>query len=105
MRETQTISLEKAVWRLTGHPAQVFGLPGRGRIAPGFAADLVVFDPATIGVEPMRRVWDLPASADRLVADSRGIEKVWVNGILVRDGQTATDHRPGRVIRNGGTSM
>ena len=105
VRETQTISLEKAVWRLTGHPAQVFGLPGRGRIAPGFAADLVVFDPATIGVEPMRRVWDLPASADRLVADSRGIEKVWVNGILVRDGQTATDHRPGRVIRNGGTSM
>jgi N-acyl-D-aspartate/D-glutamate deacylase len=104
VRETGVLSLEKAVWRLTGHPAEVYGLPGRGRIAPGFAADLVAFDPTTIGVEPMERVYDLPAGADRLLASSRGIAKVWVNGVLVREHDKDTGDRPGRVIRDGGTS-
>jgi N-acyl-D-aspartate/D-glutamate deacylase len=105
VRETGTLTLEKAVWRLTGHPATVYGLPGRGRIAPGFAADLVAFDPAAVGVEPLERVWDLPAGADRLIAKSRGIAKVWVNGVLVRDGDADTADRPGVVIRDGGTTQ
>ena len=104
VRETGVLSLEKAVWRLTGHPAEVYGLPGRGRIAPGFAADLVAFDPATIGVEPMERVYDLPAGADRLLASSHGIAKVWVNGVLVRENDKDTGDRPGHVIRDGGTT-
>jgi N-acyl-D-amino-acid deacylase len=104
VRDTGVLTLEKAVWRLTGHPAAVFGLPGRGRVAPGFAADLVAFDPATIGVERLERVWDLPAGADRLVARSRGLHTVWVNGEPVRDHDTDLDARPGRLIRDGGTS-
>lgn len=104
VRETGTLTLEKAVWRLTGHPAAVFGLPGRGRIAPGYAADLVAFDPATVGVTKMERVWDLPAGADRLVAHSRGLHKVWVNGELIREGEKDVAVRPGKLIRDGGTS-
>jgi N-acyl-D-amino-acid deacylase len=102
VRETRTLSLEKAVWRLTGHPAAVFGIPGRGRVAPGYYADLVAFDPAAVGVERMERVWDLPAGADRLVARSHGLQKVWVNGELTSDG--AAGPRPGRLIRDGGTA-
>ena len=103
VRETGVLSLENAVWRLTGHPAQVFRLPGRGRIAAGAAADLVAFDAGTIGVEPMERVFDLPAGADRLVARSRGIEAVWVNGTAVRlDGNDLSEIRPGTLIRDGG---
>jgi N-acyl-D-amino-acid deacylase len=104
VRETGTLSLEKAIWRITGHPAAVFGIPGRGRVAPGYFADLVAFDPAAVGVEPLKRVWDLPAGADRLVARSHGLHKVWVNGELVGDGGKDGGPRAGRLIRDGGTS-
>jgi N-acyl-D-aspartate/D-glutamate deacylase len=103
VRETGTVSLEQAVQRMTSQPAQVFGLHGRGLIAPGYAADLVAFDAAAVGVGPMERVYDLPAGADRLIADSRGIERVWVNGTLIRDGGTPTGARPGQLIRGRAT--
>jgi N-acyl-D-amino-acid deacylase len=99
VRETGTVSLERAIQRMTSEPAQVFGLHGHGLIAPGYAADLVAFDAAAVGVGPMRRVFDFPAGADRLIADSRGIEMVWVNGTLIRADGKATDARPGKLIR------
>ena len=52
----------------------------------------------------MKRVWDLPAGADRLVARSHGLHKVWVNGELVGDGGKDGGPRAGRLIRDGGTS-
>jgi N-acyl-D-aspartate/D-glutamate deacylase len=101
VRDTGILTMEKAIWRLTGHPAAVFGLTGRGRIAPGYAADLVAFDPATVGVQETERVFDLPAGADRLIADSRGIEAVWINGTRTRvDGKELPDVRPGVLIRD-----
>jgi N-acyl-D-amino-acid deacylase len=100
VRERQALPLELAVWRLTGHPAEVFGIPDRGRIEPGFWADLVAFDPETVGVEPLERLYDLPAGADRLIGRSRGIEHVWVNGVPIRrDGEDVVAARPGQVIR------
>jgi len=102
VRETGTLSLEKAVWRITGHPAAVFGIPGRGRVAAGYFADLVAFDPAAVGVDRMERVWDLPAGADRLIARSHGLHHVWVNGEPVTDDSASP--RPGRLIRDGGIS-
>jgi N-acyl-D-aspartate/D-glutamate deacylase len=103
VRETGALSLEKAVWRLTGHPASVFRLPDRGVIAPGAFADLVAFDPETVGVEPMQRIHDLPAKADRLVAQSRGIEAAWINGEPTwHDGKVVDGAQSGALIRNGG---
>ena len=104
VRDTGVLSLEKAVWRLTGHPAQVFGIADRGRVAPGYFADLVAFDPEAIGVEPMERVWDFPAGADRLIAGSHGLHRVWVNGEVIREGQQDLPVRPGRLLRSVGTS-
>jgi N-acyl-D-aspartate/D-glutamate deacylase len=96
------LTLEKAIWRLSGHPASVFGLRGRGRIQPGFVADLVAFDPTTVGVGQMERMHDLPAHADRLIARSRGIAHLWVNGErVVVDGDDVPT-RPGVLIRDGG---
>jgi N-acyl-D-amino-acid deacylase len=101
-REKEAISLEKAVWRLTGQPADVYGLADRGRLVPGLAADVVVFDPATVGTTRARRVQDFPGGADRLVADSTGIAHTWIGGVPTRtDGEQLVGRGAGRLLRGG----
>ena len=80
VRERGALSLEEAVRRLTSHPADVFGLHDRGRVAVGLPADLVVFDPERIGAGALQRVYDLPAGQDRLISQASGVEAVFVNG-------------------------
>ena len=89
VRERKVLPLETAVHRLTGLAAERLGLRDRGRLAPGFAADLVLFDPATIGNEAtLEQPWLPPA----------GISRVMVNGRWAwRDG-AATGTRAGIVI-------
>src|SRR5262245_6793687 len=105
VREKQAIALPEAIRMLTLRPAEVFGITDRGRLANGLAADVVVFDPATVGASKLRRVHDLPAGADRLVADASGIEAVIVNGTIVRrggrDAVAADGALPGALLRNG----
>lgn len=102
VRELGVLSLAEAVWRLTGHPAEVYGLEGRGHIGIGYAADLVAFNPETVGTGDLERIYDLPAGADRLVARSVGIEHVWVAGERTRaDGVDVDGVRPGRLLRHG----
>jgi len=105
VREKQAIALPEAIRMLTSRPAEVFGITDRGRLAAGLAADVVVFDTATVGASKLRRVHDLPAGADRLVADASGIEAVIVNGTIVRragrDAVAADGALPGALLRNG----
>jgi N-acyl-D-amino-acid deacylase len=99
VREQRALPLELAVWRLTAHPAAFYGLNDRGRIAVGCAADLVAFDPASIGSGEVERLWDFPGGTDRLVARSTGIEFVWVNGVLTRShGADLVGAAPGRLV-------
>ena len=101
VREHQVVTLEEAVRLVTDVPARFYGLTERGRIVPGWHADLVLFDPATIGHGPERTLYDLPAGAPRLVADAQGVSSVLVGGVEVcRDG-TATGALPGTVLRSG----
>ena len=101
-RERGAISLEDAIWRLTGQPADVFGLADRGRITPGYIADLVAFDPLTVSGGPTERRADLPGGVERLVVPSRGIEHVWVRGEQVRrNAQPVPGAFPGTVLRGG----
>ena len=60
VREKGALTLEEGVRRLTSEPAEIFGVLGRGRLAVGLAADVTVFDPATVGCDPVRRVLRLP---------------------------------------------
>jgi N-acyl-D-aspartate/D-glutamate deacylase len=101
VREHQVVTLEEAVRLLTDVPARLYGLRERGRIAPGWHADLVMFDPASIDHGPERTRYDLPAGAPRLIADARGITAVLVGGVeICRDG-AATGAMPGTVLRSG----
>jgi N-acyl-D-aspartate/D-glutamate deacylase len=105
VRERQALRLEEAVRMLTSRPAEVFGITDRGRLAEGLPADVVVFDPETVGASGLRRVCDLPAGADRLVADASGIDAVIVNGVVIRragaDAVDPTGPLPGRTLRGG----
>ncbi|MFA1546271.1 amidohydrolase family protein [Actinomadura chokoriensis] len=86
VREREAITLERAVWRLTGHPHRAFRIAGRGLVKEGFHADLVAFDPRTVGTTPIERVADQPGGADRLIVRSTGVEHTWVNGVATRSG-------------------
>jgi N-acyl-D-aspartate/D-glutamate deacylase len=101
LRGRQLVALEPAVQMITDTPAQLFGLRDRGRIAEGYRADLVVFDPETIGSDDATLVSDLPGGSARLTAGSRGIVRVLVNGVeTVADGK-ATGTTPGTLLRAG----
>lgn len=101
VRGRRLVPLERAVQMITGEQAEAFGLRERGFIRAGYHADLVVFDPQTVGSRDATLVQDLPGNAPRLTAGSTGIVRVLVNGVeTVRDG-AATGQRPGTVLRSG----
>ncbi len=101
VRKRRLLPIEEAVRLLTDVPARLYGLTDRGRVAEGWWADLVVFDPERIGPGPMRTRHDLPGGASRLYAEATGIEHVLVNGTEVVTGDRLTGALPGRVLRSG----
>jgi N-acyl-D-aspartate/D-glutamate deacylase len=101
VRERRLMPLEKAVRKLSGEAADVFGFVRRGYLREGYWADVCVFDPETVDPGPLRRVRDFPAEAERLTADApRGVRHVLVNGTPIRSDERsllgALDERPGR---------
>ncbi len=106
VRGRGVMSLERAVHKLTGEPAAVYGLVDRGTLAVGQAADLCVFDPETVAPGPLRRIRDFPADGERLTADAPvGVTHTLVNGVPIRvDGMASEEGlaaRPGTVLRGG----
>ena len=101
-RELNAMTLAEAVHRVTGLPAKLYRIPDRGRIAAGAFADMILLDPARVGVSKTRRVKDMPAGASRLVREPVGLDGVWVNGVEVFDGKEYTGvpggPGPGRVL-------
>jgi N-acyl-D-aspartate/D-glutamate deacylase len=89
VRERKVMPVERAVRKLTGEPADIFGFVRRGYLSPGYWADVCVFDPETVGTGPLRRVRDFPADAERLTAEQpTGVRHVLVNGTPIRvDGE------------------
>jgi N-acyl-D-amino-acid deacylase len=102
-RDLGVMDLAQAVHRLTGQPAKLFGIEGRGLLKEGYAADLMLFDPKTVDRGPKRRAHDLPAGAARLTGSAVGLQGVWINGQQVTNAKgfcADPKSRPGKVLRS-----
>jgi N-acyl-D-aspartate/D-glutamate deacylase len=101
VRELGALTLEEAVKRLTADIADAWGIEGRGRLEPGAAADVVLFDPDTIARGPEELAFDLPGGGEdfRFVRRAVGVERVFVNGVEVYDAQSGyRDAQSGRIV-------
>lgn len=101
VRERGVLTLEEAVRRLTSDPADLFGIRDRGRLLPGLAADIAIFDPATVGSSNRgERRYDLPGGGKRMVMPSRGVQYTVVNGAVTYARGTLTGATSGAVLRS-----
>ncbi len=101
VRARGLLSWEHAIRLLTDIPARLYGLRDRGRLVPGAFADIVVFDPETIGHGAVRTRDDLPGGASRLYAEAIGVEHVLVNGVPIAQQGSFTGATPGTLLRSG----
>jgi N-acyl-D-aspartate/D-glutamate deacylase len=99
VRERQVMTLEQAIHKLTFHVASIFGLPGRGLIRPGYAADLAIFNPATVASHEPEWASDYPEQTQRLVQRSEGMHWTIVNGTVIHEDGHMTGELPGKVLR------
>ena len=100
VRERGVLSIEQAVRRLTSDPADFFGISDRGRLQPGLAADIVIFDPDTIGSGNRgERRYDLPGGGKRMVMPSQGVQYTLVNGDVVYAGGQIVGSGSGQILR------
>jgi N-acyl-D-aspartate/D-glutamate deacylase len=102
VRERGVLSLEEAVRRLTSDPADLFGIRDRGRLVPGLAADIAIFDPAAVGSSNRgERRFDLPGGGKRMVMPSRGVQHTIVNGTPIWSEGQVSGSGAGEVLRSG----
>ena len=99
VRERQLLTLEDAIRRFTFQPASIMGLRDRGLVREGMAADLIVFDLATLGVKEDEVSRDGPSGSPRRVQGAEGMHHVVVNGQVVLDHAQHSGAFPGRVLR------
>ena len=101
VRERGSLTLEQAVRSVTSAVAGAYRIADRGALVPGAWADLMLFDPKTVGRGPKRRVNDLPTGATRLDTAAVGLHGVWVNGVRTVDerGLIRDCGRPGQLLR------
>jgi N-acyl-D-aspartate/D-glutamate deacylase len=100
VRQRGIMPMEEAIRKLTFMPASIFGIHNRGLLRPGMAADVFVFDPAAIDLEPPEQVNDLPEGAPRYIQHARGIRYTIVNGSVLMDNGSHTGSYPGKVLRS-----
>ena len=101
VREHNIMSLEEAHWRLSAMPAQAAGLKGRGSLAEGMPADIIIYDYEALDSLPQERLWDYPAGEWRLVQKAKGYDYIIVNGIITFIDGECTQATPGKLLRHG----
>ena len=100
VRERRIMTLEEAIRKLTFMPASIVGIPDRGLLRTGMAADVFVFDPATVDLGDAEMVHDLPEGAPRYIQHAKGIRYTIVNGSVLMENGSHTGAYPGQVLRS-----
>jgi N-acyl-D-aspartate/D-glutamate deacylase len=101
VRQRPVFRVEELIRLMTSVPAQLYGLSQRGTILPGAVADLVLFDPLTIGPDDLHFAHDFPGGVSHLTSAAIGVDRVFVRGVeVVRDG-VLTGAQPGQILRSG----
>ena len=100
VRERGVFDWSSGIRRLTSEPADRFRIPERGRLQVGAPADMLLFDPARVGISAAFTQCDLPGGAPRKVREPLGVHGVWVNGTQVHDGRSHVrlERGPGAVL-------
>ena len=100
VRDTGHFTLSEGIRKITSEPADRFRIPERGRLQVGLPADMLLFDPATVGISKPLPLQDLPGGGSRMIRTATGVHGVWVNGVKVHDGHNYVDHSqgPGQVL-------
>src|SRR4051794_16082466 len=101
VRKAEALPLEEAVKMMTSEPAALYGIRDRGVVREGAIADLVLFDPDTVGSDEVRTRFDLPRGRRRVDAEGHGIDRVLVAGTEIAEGGVLTGARPGQLLRSG----
>jgi len=99
VREKGIMSVEEAVYRMTGKTALMHDLHDRGFIAAGKVADIVIFDPDTIAQKPREPAYDFPGGEMHVKQGATGIDYVIVNGEVLLEGGEHTGALPGQTLR------
>jgi N-acyl-D-aspartate/D-glutamate deacylase len=100
-RDRNLMPVEEVISLLTDRQARLYGIKERGRIAEGWHADFVIFDPERVGPGPVSWRNDLPAGAGRLYGEAVGVAHVIVNGTEIVHDNQLTGERPGTLLRSG----
>jgi N-acyl-D-aspartate/D-glutamate deacylase len=98
VRKSKTFTLEEAVHKITLESAEIWRIPNRGKLAPGWAADIVIFDPDTIARGDEIPAFDMPGDGMRYIRHGVGIDKVLVNGEVAFEDGGYTAAKPGVVV-------
>jgi N-acyl-D-amino-acid deacylase len=100
VRKTGHFTLSEGIRKITSEPADRFRIPERGRLQVGLPADMLLFDPTTVGISKPLPRQDLPGGGSRMIRTATGVHGVWVNGVKVHDGHNYVDHSqgPGQVL-------
>jgi N-acyl-D-amino-acid deacylase len=103
VRDQQMMSLEKAHYKMSGLPAWIAGFTDRGILKEGYAADLIVYDPAKLGLQYDSPVYatDFPGGERRIIQKAKGIRYTIVNGVITfEEGTVCTGATPGKLLRS-----